>query len=293
MKELLTLNIRNKYFSLIPRDLIGNQCGESESSSIIKIEVDTSSSFYDDILKADLFVRDKLKDDLFWWWKYKRIYSAIELSNARLFKMSVRKFYEPCGKDCGTVYDYSNLCDICKSGERQVSPLYTRKGNYLNNRDVASTIGNEIVVSKRFVEFVNNNLLHGFTFGPVYVGKRLSADIFQLMIQGCELDFSEKSVFGVKPFDYSEKYKRVSEPFIEEVYKCPKGDNLGANLLSEAYVKDCDNIDKYDFFISRQTIGFYRGLINQRHVLFCSPRMRKLIIDNKIRGFDFEIAHVV
>ena len=84
MKELLTLNIRYKYFSLIPRDLIGNQCGESESSSIIKIEVDTSSSFYDDILKADLFVRDKLKDDLFWWWKYKRIYSAIELSNARL-----------------------------------------------------------------------------------------------------------------------------------------------------------------------------------------------------------------
>ncbi len=289
MKELLIMDIRKKHSNLIPNEIQGTLRGDC----LIRIEVDTSSPMYEEIQRANHYVRKELKDVFFFGWNYKRIYTEEELRNARLFKMSVRKYFEPCGRDCGTVYDTSHVCEICKSGERQVSPLYTRKGSYLNNRDVASTISYEIVVRKRFVEFVKDYSLQGLSFGPVYVGKRLSSDIFQLMIQGCELDFSERSVFGVRPFDYSERCTSGPKPFNGEVYKCPKGDNLGFNLLSEAFVKDCDDIEKYDFFISRQTIGVYRGLINQRHILFCSPRMRRLILENKIRGFDFEIANVV
>ena len=288
MKELLILDIRKKYSYLIPNEIQGTARGDS----LIRIEVDTSSPMYEEIKRANQYVRKELKDVFFFGWNYKRIYTEEELRNARLFKMSVRKYFEPCGRDCGTVYDTSHVCEICKSGERQVSPLYTRKGSYLNNRDVASTISYEIVVSKRFVEFVKDHSLRGLTFGPVYIGKRLSSDIFQLMVQGCELDFSERSAFGIAPFDFTERCS-TEGLFYGEVYKCPKGDNLGGNLLSDAFIKDCDEIEQYDFFISRQTIGVYRGLINQRHILFCSPRMRKLIIDNKIRGFDFEIAHVV
>ena len=288
MKELLILDIRKKYSYLIPNEIQGTARGDS----LIRIEVDTSSPMYEETKRANLYVRKELKDVFFFGWNYKRIYTEEELRNARLFKMSVRKYFEPCGRDCGTVYDTSHVCEICKSGERQVSPLYTRKGSYLNNRDVASTISYEIVVSKRFVEFVKDHSLRGLTFGPVYIGKRLSSDIFQLMVQGCELDFSERSAFGIAPFDFTERCS-TEGLFYGEVYKCPKGDNLGGDLLSDAFIKDCDEIEQYDFFISRQTIGVYRGLINQRHILFCSPRMRKLIIDNKIRGFDFEIAHVV
>ena len=288
MKELLILDIRKKYSYLIPNEIQGTARGDS----LIRIEVDTSSPMYEETKRANLYVRKELKDVFFFGWNYKRIYTEEELRNARLFKMSVRKYFEPCGRDCGTVYDTSHVCEICKSGERQVSPLYTRKGSYLNNRDVASTISYEIVVSKRFVEFVKDHSLRGLTFGPVYIGKRLSSDIFQLMVQGCELDFSERSAFGIAPFDFTERCS-TEGLFYGEVYKCPKGDNLGGDLLSDAFIKDCDEIEQYDFFISRQTIGVYRGLINQRHILFCSPRMRKLIIDNKIRGFDFEIAHVI
>ena len=248
------LDICKEFSNLIPNEIQGIPRGDS----LIRIEVDTSSPLYEEIRKANHYVRKELKDVFFFGWNYKRIYTEEEISNARLFKMSVRKYYEPCGRECGTVYDTSHVCEICKSGEKQISPLYTRKGSYLNNRDVASTISYEIVVTKRFVEFVHDYSLRGITFGPVYIGKKLSSDIFQLM-----------------------------------VYKCPKGDNLGFNLLSEAFVKDCNEIEKYDFFISHQTIGSYRGLINQRHVLFCSPRMRSLMLENKIRGFNFEVANVV
>ena len=288
MKELLILDIRMKYSNLIPNEIQGKLRGDC----LIRIEVDTSSPLYDEIQRTNHYVRKELKDVFFFGWNYKRIYTEEELKDARLFKMSVRKYFEPCGRDCGTVYDTSHVCEICKSGEKQVSPLYTRKGSYLNNRDVASTISYEIVVTKRFVEFVNDYSLRGLTFGPVYIGKRLSPDIFQLMSQGCELDFSERSVFGIGPFDFTERCT-TEGIFYGEVYKCPKGDNLGGDLLSDAFVKDCDEIEQYDFFISRQTIGVYRGLINQYHVLFCSPRMRSLMLENKIRGFNFEVANVV
>ena len=283
------LDICKEFSNLIPNEIQGIPRGDS----LIRIEVDTSSPLYEEIRKANHYVRKELKDVFFFGWNYKRIYTEEEISNARLFKMSVRKYYEPCGRECGTVYDTSHVCEICKSGEKQISPLYTRKGSYLNNRDVASTISYEIVVTKRFVEFVHDYSLRGITFGPVYIGKKLSSDIFQLMVQGCELDFSERSVFGVRPFDFTERSADGIGIFKEEVYKCPKGDNLGFNLLSEAFVKDCNEIEKYDFFISHQTIGSYRGLINQRHVLFCSPRMRSLMLENKIRGFNFEVANVV
>ena len=162
-----------------------------KSQSYIELGIDTSNNAYTQIKTAYEYVKNQYNDLLFINWDFKRIYTEEELRNARLFKMSVRKYFEPCGRDCGTVYDTSHVCEICKSGERQVSPLYTRKGSYLNNRDVASTISYEIVVSKRFVEFVKDHSLRGLTFGPVYIGKRLSSDIFQLMAQGCELDFSQ------------------------------------------------------------------------------------------------------
>ena len=292
MKEILRIRVFNEYSYLIPNEIIRSYMID-KSQSYIELGIDTSNNAYTQIKTAYEYVKNQYNDLLFINWDFKRIYTEEELRNARLFKMSVRKYFEPCGRDCGTVYDTSHVCEICKSGERQVSPLYTRKGSYLNNRDVASTISYEIVVSKRFVEFVKNHSLRGLTFGPVYIGKRLSSDIFQLMAQGCELDFSQITSFGVRPFDYSEKCTNGPKSFIGEVYKCPKGDNLGLRLLSEAFVKNNADIEDYDFFISRQTIGVYRGLINQHHILFCSPRMRKLIIDNKIRGFDFEVAHVV
>ena len=292
MKEILRIRVFNEYSYLIPNEIIRSYMID-KSQSYIELGIDTSNNAYTQIKTAYEYVKNQYNDLLFINWDFKRIYTEEELRNARLFKMSVRKYFEPCGRDCGTVYDTSHVCEICKSGERQVSPLYTRKGSYLNNRDVASTISYEIVVSKRFVEFVKNHSLRGLTFGPVYIGKRLSSDIFQLMAQGCELDFSQITSFGVRPFDYSEKCTNGPKSFIGEVYKCPKGDNLGLRLLSEAFVKNNADIEDYDFFISRQTIGVYRGLINQHHILFCSPQMRKLIIDNKIRGFDFEVAHVV
>ena len=68
---------------------------------------------------------------------------------------------------------------------------------------------------------------------------------------------------------------------------------MGLCLLSEAYIKSDPVLKDLDFFASRQTVGGRGGLIRQHHLFFCSNRMMKLIKENNLKGFKFEVAHIV
>ena len=89
------------------------------------------------------------------------------------------------------------------------------------------------------------------------------------------------------------KLKEYKEYHPEKIHKCPNGDNLGLNILSEAYIKSSSILDGLDFFASRQTVGTREGVIRPRHLLFCSNRMMNLIKEYKLKGIQFEIAHIV
>jgi len=85
----------------------------------------------------------------------------------------------------------------------------------------------------------------------------------------------------------SEKYPVKLE---REVYKCPKGHTIGLNLLSEPYVLKIAVIDEYDYFVSRQKIGVKRGLLRPEPIYLCSQSFRTMVLEEKLTGFDFEIA---
>lgn len=301
MKEYLKIVLEPEYAHLLLEGCSDYKLLRSRSDSVMNIEMSTDSDVYKKLQSVYDYVDRKYDKLLFYGWKYVRKYTAEELMSSRLFLLDIRKWFsDSCGKEHGTVYDDSHACPVCHSGERQVSPLYLPKGRYMLHRDVILTFGYEIVVSKRFMEMCKDNSLKGLTFGPVYFGKTLSEDYFQLMNEGAKLEIAPETKFGVTPCLYKEKgpegyFPGKSEVWEggPEIYKCPKGDNLGFDILSSAYVLDCEEIDNYDFFISRQTYGVYRWAPIPRHLLFCSPHMRKLIIENQIKGFDFEIANIV
>ena len=288
MKEILELRVNFKYAPLLFKDDEGVNLGGNSiyGPSIKVVKVDTGTSLWIDVCKVSKLVYEKYKECFFYGWEYQRKYTTKELAEAKLFQMNVRKYFEPAGEECGTIYDESCACRICGSGRKQASPLRLKKGRFLNNRDVAITIGNEIVVTKRFVEVMRDNGIKGIKWGPVYVGEKLSEDCFQLMVEGEKLELSEQTKFGVNPYDFSESSKT-------EVFKCPNKDNWGLNILSEAYVKEKASLSDADFFISRQTYGMKSGYLNPAHLLFCSPKLYHVIKDNGLKGFNFEVAHVV
>ena len=287
MKEFLELRINYKYSHLLFKEDEGVNLGDPEFGYSVKVvKIDTSAPVFEEIRRVNEYVRNKYDSFFFAGWIFHRKYTEKELNDTKLFQMTVRKYFETVGEDCGTEYDESCACKICGSGRKQISPLRLKKGRFLHGRDVARTFGGEIVVSKKFVNVIVENGIKGMTFGPVFFGENRAEDCSQLMIEGQNLELAEQTQFGVNPYDFSEKSET-------EIFKCPQGDNLGLNILSEAYVKDCPPLHTSDFFISEQTVGLKTGYLRPEHLLFCSPGLYRVIKENHLKGFNFEVAHIV
>ena len=288
MKEILELRINYEYAHLLFKEDEGVNLGDPPSVKVVK--VDTSSPLWEQVKKACDDVYEKYKKTFYYSWNFKRIYTTKEMAEAKLFRMEIRKCFEPAGEECGTEYDEQSACPICGTGRKQVSSLKLKHGRFLNKRDVARTLSYEIVVSKRFVEIVRENGIKGMTFGPVYLNNKLSEDCFQLMMEGEHLEINGKTKFGGEPYEYL--------PDDGWAEGCPNGDHLGLNILSEAYVNASNRLAEFDFLLSRQTYGVKKSLspdslLYPQHLLFCSPKLYHVIKDNGLKGFDFEVAHVV
>ena len=302
MKEFVEFRIIMEYAHLLFRDDEGTNLGDS----VKVVRIDKNDPRFNAI--GELQKKARENNDLFFTcFDYRRSYTETEINNAKWFQIFQTRHFEPAGEECGTIYDESSACPICGSGAKQLSPLRLRRSS-IPKADMAVTIawGDETIVSERFVKMVKDNKLKGLDFEPVISsansGQKLN--YYQVRPQ-YYLDFSEKSVFGQDPFNLSGEFPGctmecvqpdgtiVKEVFPPEIYKCPNGDNMGLCLLSEAYIKSDSVLKDLDFFASRQTVGGRGGLIRQHHLFFCSNRMMKLIKDNNLKGFKFEVAHIV
>jgi hypothetical protein len=121
-----------------------------------------------------------------------------------------------------------------------------------------------------------------------------------LITSSPELELTKKTIAGGDPFDLSTEGSEAIEftisgghhvKFEKEVYKCSKGHLIGQNLLSEPYVLNSPLISDYDFFASKQKIGVKRGLLRPEPLYLCSPAFREMVEEEKLSGFEFEIAH--
>ena len=287
MKSIIKVDFNPKYIHFFGIELTSE---EIDSMSVYPKEIDMSSDEYKLFEQLAQKFQKRDSDLLFYGWDYKRSYTKEEMAKARLFTIDVRKWFGQFSMEHGTQYDFVDACPFCHSGARQTTPLYLKRTRFLAHRDVASALTNEIVVSKCFVDMMIQAGIKGLLFGDVILNGKKSEDIYQLLPKAPVLEISDKTIFGTRPFDYSGE---ESHDGIHEIYRCPNGDNLGLQLLSEVYVHDSPLIDNFDFFISRQTFGVVRQLSNVRHIMFCSPRMRRVIIDGNLKGFDFEITNIV
>lgn len=100
-------------------------------------------------------------------WYIERRYSRRELETAELFHLLITAVFEPPGEDCGTVYDESTACPICRAGRTQVSDLILDLGKVPRGKDIARTIANEWIVSQRLAELLLDAGMTGFELRPV------------------------------------------------------------------------------------------------------------------------------
>lgn len=294
MKEYVEFRLEKEYAQHLFKEDEGVDIPDS-SLKIVKVE--TSDPRFEAIGKLEL---RRSKGLVFTSYEYKRVYTDEEMRKARFFKMDPFPF-TMAGEECGTKYDESTACPLCRSGAKMITPLKIR-ANRIPKKDfsIAMGWGEEVIVSSRFKQLVEENGLTGMRFAPVYSGKRETG--YYQLIPIHYFDVSPKTKFGSNPFKDAEyemdpiyaknSYGKVIG-YEKIYYRCPNGDNLGLNILSEAYVKASPLMDGLDFFASRQTYGARMGYFRPNHLMFCSNRMMRIIKENKLKGFDFEVAHIV
>lgn len=276
MKETVELRINYEFANLLFKENEGKNLG----TSVKVVELSKEDSRYNQIPILAEEIRKKYGKGFFFGWVVKRKYSKKELDTASLFHLKIKTTFEPTGEECGTMYDESEACEICGANRKQISPLTLKKGS-IPKKDIAKTIGGEVVVSEKFVAACKRRGMKGLLLEPVIYDKGES--VFFQLLASSQIELSKNAVAGINPFDLS-----ISSE--GEIYKCPKGHTIGLNLLSELFVLDNPLLKEYDFFSSKQKVGVKRGLLRPESLYLCSPSFRKMVEEEKLSGFDFEIA---
>ncbi|MBO9565003.1 MAG: hypothetical protein J7621_19660 [Niastella sp.] len=277
MKEVLELRINNTFSTLLPTSIVGD-----DSGPVTKIKIETGTPEFQSVKEIAEKVKKEHTESFFYGWSIKRNYNKKEIEHAALFHLIISNVFEPAGEECGTLYDETADCEICGSNRKQLTPL-TLKQNSIPKKDISQTIAGEIVISEKFVIACQQRGLKGLITNPIVFNKG-NSNFFQL-IASSQAELSQKTIAGINPFDLS-----ISNE--GEIYKCPKGHTIGLNLLSEPYLLNSPSIKEYDFFESVQKTGIKRGLLRPAPIYFCSPAFKKMIDEEKLTGFAFEVAHI-
>jgi hypothetical protein len=213
-------------------------------------------------------------------WSVSRKYSKSEIASARYFLAKIKKVFEPAGEECGTVYDESAACRICRCGALQLGPLTIDGGRFPKNADVARSIAGEIVVAQAMVDVIERHALKGGHYTPIVFSKRAPERPWYQLQPKPEVDIDPLTHVGRTPFE---------DGAPEEM--CPKGHLLGLNLLSELILSGPAPRGA-DVVYSRQFIGVRRGLLRPQPALVVSARAREVFDAASVKGLDYEVAHI-
>ncbi len=104
---------------------------------------------------------------------------------------------------------------------------------------------------------------------------------YQLILTSQPVAVAPPTRFGLGPFDEDAEGK----------YRCPFGHIAGAFLLSELTVKRSD-WDNNDIARTKEMIGRRGGIIRPFPLLLISPRLWRMLEQEKIRGYEAEVAYL-
>ncbi len=279
MREIAEFRIPEQH----AKSFLDSTEGLSLGGSVRKLELDTRSSRFSEIGLYDMQLRRQGRS-FFTACVIRRRYSKTELEAATLFHLKVTSTFEPAGEECGTKYDQTTACPRCGAGARQTTSLCLPEKRIPKSKDVSRTIAGEIVVSRRVVELFVRHEITGAELLPIRSNSSSSAeskDWFQLKVPNANAEIVAPTRVGIDPFDDDTKGE----------CRCPLDDLIGLNLLSEVSIESSSRGDD-DIISTRQFVGTRRGLLRPERIILVSPKVRRLIESEKLKGVEIEVAHL-
>lgn len=218
-------------------------------------------------------------------WNIKRRYSPAELEAAALLQLHITAVFEPAAEECGTEYDDTDACPVCGAGRIQRSPLRLPASRLPRHAGIAVTIaGDEWLISDRLVGLLREHGMTGWRAQPIaWTGPTPASGRgwHQLLVTSRSVVATPPTRFGTDPFH--------PDP---DRYRCPFGHVSGINMLSELFL-DHNSWDGSDVVRTADLVGIRRGLLVPAPRLLVSQRLGRRLRDQKMKGFEVEVAHLI
>lgn len=279
MKEIAEFRVSEKY----AKQYLSPDTGKTISSLARMVRTPIGSELYNRLKQINNYIRENYDDFLFYGWAIDRQYTQKEINSANLFRLIIKRAFEPCGVECGTIYDDRNVCNYCGAGLQQVSDLTLDFKSIPHNVDIARTLSEEIVISDELAKIMVQNEISGYMTKEIHHrshkwnGRRW----FQL-IPNSFVNIHFSTITGIDHFD----------PDIKNEYRCPLGHVIGLSILSELSIIN-STWNKSDIAVTRELIGVNRGLLRASPLVLISQKLRKILVEYKVKGIKIEVAHLV
>ena len=280
MRELCEFRVNEEFAGL----LFGPDEGVVLGGWIRKVVLSTADPRFARVGELQAELTASLDRCFFYGWHIRRHYSRSELAAAELFLLRVNRAFEPTGEECGTEYDDTDACPYCGAGGIQRSNLRLDLGRIPKRADIARTIADEVVISRRVAEILAHTEQTARLLAPIRSrnGDQTSSDRLQLLAPPPSLNVLPPTRAAGSLFD---------DPSADD-YKCPVGHLLGLNLLSELSVERASYTGD-DIVTPRQFVGVRRGLLRPTRPICISQNVRRALEANRARGFTLEVVHFV
>jgi hypothetical protein len=276
MKETLKLRVVPEIAALLPAGV-----GEESSTGTRQLLLEVDDPLVETLRTYEAEHRAR-GETVFTMCELIRRYTPKELAAAGFLFVTFWPFFTPTGEECGTVYDESTACSSCGAGACQVSPLHLEPRRIPKARDIAPTLGGELVVSERLSEAMKKHRITGYEPRPLLTrsGRPIEGR-FQLIIPSSVLETSPPTRFGTNYL--------APEP---DASRCPQGHVAGHSLLSPLHISR-GSLDGNDWASTRQLLGARLGLFRPQPMMVISQRLYRLLKDLEVRGFQAEPVQLV
>ena len=282
MREIIELGLREELAKNFFDASIGEVLGVTR-----KIRVSTNDPLYIRVSELDKELLAKNQGSILFFWNSYREYSERELRDAEVFYLKIDQISsELVGEDFGTTYDESTTCEYCGAGRKQVSEFSYDLRILPKGKDIVRTLTEEWVVSERLAGIINDHQITGLELRPIKQAvftKRVLPNWYQLRVKSQPISMVTPTKFGISPLDSD----------VQGVYRCPVGHVAGLNVLSEIFLSRGD-WDTSDVNATLQKAGYRPkdGVLVPSPLLLISPKLYRILKDEKIKGYKVEVAYL-
>jgi len=155
--------------------------GQRLSKNIRKLVLYEDDPKFQRVGELRKILRKSHNDLFFSGWDLRYEYDKGELAAAALFHLKIKSIFEPTGLDCGTQYDYSEVCPDCSVPRRQEGPLILDLRKAPKTKELACTLaGDEWIVSQHLAELLVDAGLTGLDLQRVRHKARYEDDAIDL-----------------------------------------------------------------------------------------------------------------